>query len=328
VRLDLALIAAHPGLSRRKARHAIEAGQVAVDGRMVREPGAPVETRTSRVTWDPNRKVLSRARSTLRLLYEDDTLLVVDKPAGLLSVPSGPGHHDEETALLHVREYVRRASPRRPYVGLVHRLDRDTSGALLFARTPETRQALIALFSRHDVERRYLALVAGRPRAEAGEVLAPIRDAYEGGRRGVAAPDEPSRPARTAWRVVERFPRAALLEVALLTGRQHQARIHLAHVGLPVLGDARYGPADVAGLRPGRHMLHARRLAFTHPLTGTRVEAESPIPEDFARLLRALRAGGRAAGASPAPPGRPGGREGSPRRRAPPGARAPRRGTR
>jgi 23S rRNA pseudouridine1911/1915/1917 synthase len=290
VRLDLALIERHPGLSRRKAREAIEKGQVAVDGRMVREPGSLLST-SARVSWDPNKKALSRVRSALPILYEDDSVVVVDKPAGLLSVPSGPGAEAEETALAQVRAYVGRSNPRRPYVGLVHRLDRDTSGALLFAKSPESRQALIALFSRHGMERHYSALVAGRPKEDAGEVDAPIKDTYEGGRRGVARGDEPSRPARTLWRVVERFAGAALLDVELETGRQHQARIHLAHVRLPVLGDTRYGrEATLPGLRLRRQMLHARRLAFTHPLTGRRVEAESPLPEDFRAALQVFRA--------------------------------------
>jgi 23S rRNA pseudouridine1911/1915/1917 synthase len=291
VRLDLALIARHPGLSRRKAREAIEKGQVTVDGRMVREPGRLVASREAAIVWDPHKKALSRVRSALRILYEDDAVVVVDKPAGLLSVPSGPGAEHEETALAHVREYVGRARPKRTYVGLVHRIDRDTSGALVFAKSKEAREAMIALVSRHGMERRYSALVAGHPFRDEGVVDAPIRDAYEGGRRGVARGEEPSRPARTRFRVVERFADAALLDVELETGRQHQARIHLAHIGVPVLGDARYGQGTrLPRLRVPRQMLHARRLAFTHPLTGGKVEVECPLPEDFEAALRALRA--------------------------------------
>jgi len=302
VRLDLALIERHPGLSRRKAREAIEKGQVSVDGRMVREPGSLVASKAALVQWDRDKKALPRVRPALPLLYEDDAVLVVDKPAGLLSVPTAPGADGEATALAHVREYVRRTNPRRPYVGLVHRLDRDTSGALLFAKSPESRQALIALFARHGIERRYSALVAGRPREEEGIVDAPIKDAYEGGRRGVARGEEPSRPARTRWRVVERFPRAALLDLELETGRQHQARIHLAHIGFPVLGDPRYGrETALPRTRPRRQMLHARRLALTHPLTGAKIEAESPLPEDFRAALRALRAEPAASRRGPRP---------------------------
>jgi 23S rRNA pseudouridine1911/1915/1917 synthase len=311
VRLDVALIAQHPGLSRRQAREAIEKGQVTVDRRMVREPGTLVAQPGATIGFDRNRKALPRVRPTIPLLYEDDSVLIVDKPAGLLSVPTDPGAEHEETALGHVRAYATRLTPKRPYVGLVHRIDRDTSGALVFAKSPESRQALIGLFSRHAIERRYTALVAGSPAADAGLVDAPIRDAYEGGRRAVAKGDEPSQPARTRWRVVERFADAALLEVTLETGRQHQVRIHLAHIGLPVLGDSRYGREEPgpkvaratsrARVRPRRQMLHAGRLAFVHPLTGAKIAVESPLPEDFVAALDTLRAASR----KPARPTRP-----------------------
>jgi len=311
VRLDLALIAQHAGLSRRRAREAIEKGQVTVDGRMVREPGTLVPEATARIAFDPNRKGLPRVRAAIPILYEDESVLIVDKPAGLLSVPTGPGADHEETAQGHVRDYVTRLTPKRPYVGLVHRLDRDTSGALAFAKTPESRQALIGLFSRHAIERRYSALVAGSPSENAGLVDAPIRDAYEGGRRAVAKGDEPQQPARTRWRVVERFPEAALLEVVLETGRQHQVRVHLAHIGLPVLGDSRYDrdpkgkPAPLPRIRLRRQMLHAQRLAFVHPLTGRKIEALCPLPEDFVEALDALRQGTRKPGRRPSGSRRP-----------------------
>jgi 23S rRNA pseudouridine1911/1915/1917 synthase len=290
--LDVALIRAHPQLSRRKAREVIEKGQVTVDGATTVEAGRAVAG-TERIEWNANRPARRRARSSLPLLYEDARVLVVDKPAGLLSVPSSPDVHDEDTVLARVRQYVRHLRPRQPYVGVVHRLDRDTSGALAFALDPEMRAALRSLFRHHRIERRYAALVAGVPRGERGDVDLALRDGYEGGRRGIARPGEAARPALTRWRVVERFPGAALLEVELETGRQHQIRIHLAHVGLPVLGDAAYG-RDVRSPVPARRqMLHARLLGFTDPYTGRRVRAESPLPPDFAKALAALRAKSR-----------------------------------
>jgi 23S rRNA pseudouridine1911/1915/1917 synthase len=288
-RLDVALIRAHPGLSRRRAREVIEKGQVSVDGAAVREAGHAVGDR-ARIEWDPNRPARRRARSSLPLLYEDDAVLVVDKPAGLLTVRSAPEAQEEDTALASVREYVRHLRPRRPYVGVVHRLDRDTSGALAFALDPEARAALRALFRLHRIERRYLALVTGAPRGDRGEIDLPLHEGYEGGRRRVARPGEASRPASTRWRVMERFADAALLEVELGTGRQHQIRVHLAHVGLPVLGDAVYGGDERRPAPVRRQMLHARLLAFAHPRTREMVRAESPLPPDFERALVALRA--------------------------------------
>jgi 23S rRNA pseudouridine1911/1915/1917 synthase len=289
-RLDLALIRRHPQLSRRKAQDVISKGQVSVDGQTVQEPGRAVGERAA-IAWDPNRKAERVARISLPLLHADEWLIVVDKPAGLLTVPSGPGASHEDTVAARAAEYARHRNPGRPFVGLAHRLDRDTSGALVVALDPAVRQSLRALFRAHRIERRYLALVTGDPRQEQGSIDLPIADRYEGGRRRVAREGEPAREALTRFRVRERFRGAALLEVELETGRQHQIRLHLSQVGLPVLGDPAY--ADKAGPRPPvaapRQMLHAALLGFTHPVTGLAVRVESPMPADFARVLGRLR---------------------------------------
>jgi 23S rRNA pseudouridine1911/1915/1917 synthase len=300
MRLDLALIRLHPELSRRKAREVIEKGQVDVEGVTVLAPGAPVDDRAA-IRFEPSRKARRRARSSLPILFEDDWLAVVDKPPGLLSVPTSAGAR-EDTALARVLDYARHRHPRRPYAAAVHRLDRDTSGALAFALRPDARAALRDLFRGHRIERRYVALVEGTPREERGEVDAPLFEEYEGGRRRVARRGEPSRAALTRWAVRERFAAGALLDVELGTGRQHQIRVHLAHVGLPVLGDAVYR-GEGRGAPPAaasRQMLHARLLAFAHPFTGERVSVESPVPEDMRRAIAALRRAGprgRATGA-------------------------------
>ena len=288
IRLDLALIQRHPDLSRRKARDVIEKGQVSVDGRTVREPGETVGDGAA-LRWDPHRKALPRARLSLPILFEDEHLLVVDKPAGLLSVPTDEDAKDEDTVLARVEEYVRHLRPRRPYVGRVHRLDRDTSGAIVIALSPAARSGLIKQFSDHRIERRYRVLVDGAPPAEEGLVDRPLRDAYVSGKRAVARPGEPSRPAVTRWRVVERFARGALLAVDLQTGRQHQIRVHLAHIRMPVLGDATYGSASRHPVRVRRQMLHAGSLGFVHPLSGATIRVESPLPADFRKALLELR---------------------------------------
>lgn len=298
MRLDLALIARHPELSRRRARDVIEKGQVTVGGRVVTEAGEAVAADAA-IEWDPNRPARRRARLSLPILYADGTVLVLDKPAGLLAVPTSPGLDDEDTAFARVKEYARHLSPRRPYAGIVHRLDRDTSGALAFALSPEARGALRTMFREHRMERRYVALVRGAPRAEAGTIDRPIAEVYEGGRRRIARPGEPSRPAVTHWTVLERLDGATLLEVTLETGRQHQIRLHLAHEGWPILGDPVYGASLRGGPPAPRQMLHARLLAFEHPLTGAAVRAESPLPDDFRRVLGALRSGRRPPAARP-----------------------------
>jgi 23S rRNA pseudouridine1911/1915/1917 synthase len=290
MRLDVALIALHPELSRRRARDVIEKGQVSVRGRVVTEAGETVAPEAA-IEWDPNRKAVRRARLSLPILYVDDSVLVLDKPAGLLAVPTAPGLDDEDTALARVKEYARHLDPRRAYAGVVHRLDRDTSGALAFALAPAARDALRSLLREHRMDRRYVALVRGAPRTDEGTIDRPIAEAYEGGRRHVARPGEPSRPAITHWTVRERVEGGALLDVRPETGRQHQIRLHLAYEGWPILGDPVYGGGSRAGAP--RQMLHARLLAFEHPLTGAPVRAESPLPEDFRRALAMMRSGAR-----------------------------------
>jgi len=288
MRLDLLLIQRQPGLSRRKARDVIEKGQVSVAGERVREPGRDVPD-TAEIVFDPNRPALPIARLTLEALYEDEHVLVVDKPAGLLSVPTGSDPR-EDTALGRVQDYVRRLKPRGGYAERVHRLDRDTSGSLAFALSHEARAGLIQAFRDHRIERRYLALVAGHPRQETGTIDAPVRDAWLSGRRGVARPGEDARAARTHYRLRERFASASLVELTLETGRQHQVRVHLAHLGLPILGDSVYGrPAGRGRALARRPMLHAARLAFAHPVTGVRVDVDCPPPPDFERALATLR---------------------------------------
>jgi 23S rRNA pseudouridine1911/1915/1917 synthase len=300
MRLDLLLIRRHPGLSRRKAREVIEKGQVTLGGERVREAGIEV-AEDARVVFDPNRPALPRARCTLPVLYEDEHVIVIDKPAGLLSVPSAPGLPEEDTALLRVQDYAHRLKPRGGFAERVHRLDRDTSGALAFALSPEARAGLIQTFRDHRIERAYVALVAGEPREDRGVVDVPLREEWTSGRKGVARGDEPQRPALTRWAVRERFSGAALLDVALETGRQHQIRVHLAHVGLPILGDPVYGRSSALAARP---LLHAARLAFAHPITGLRIAVESPLPEDLLRAVKRLRSGLRPEAAGPPRPRR------------------------
>jgi 23S rRNA pseudouridine1911/1915/1917 synthase len=287
MRLDLALIRRHPTLSRRRARDVIEKGQVTVEGVIEREAGRTV-TDTAQIEWDQNRKALPRARCSLPILFEDEQVLVIDKPAGLLSVPT-PGATTEDTAVGRVTEYVKHKNPRRGFVGRVHRLDRDTSGALAFALSSVARAQLIDVFRAHRIERRYMALVVGTPRSEGGVIDLPLRDSYVGGRRAVAKPGEAAKPARTRYWVRERLAGASLLEVELGTGRQHQIRVHLAHMGHPVLGDRVYAGGGRSPVPVPRQMLHAWRLALPHPVTGEVTSVESPLPADFQEVLRLLR---------------------------------------
>ena len=221
----------------------------------------------------------------LRLAFEDEHLLVVDKPAGLVVHPA-PGH--ATGTLVHgllALDPEGGEEPERP--GIVHRLDRDTSGLLVVARSHEAHRRLQELVRERAVEREYLALVVGRPRSRAGRIEAPIgRDRHDPVRHSLDT-DSP-RDAVTHFEVVEQLARHTLLRVALETGRTHQIRVHLEAIGLPVAGDPVYGRPGELGLE--RQFLHAARLAFPHPVTGERVEAESPLPADLAAALDRARA--------------------------------------
>jgi 23S rRNA pseudouridine1911/1915/1917 synthase len=217
----------------------------------------------------------------LRIAYEDEHLMVVDKPAGLVVHPA-PGH--ATGTLVHglLAHDVAGGDEDRP--GIVHRLDRDTSGLMVVARSGEAHRRLQELVRHRELERHYLALVVGKPRSRAGRIEAPIgRDRREPTRHSLDT-DAP-RDAVTHFEVVELFPRHALLDVRLETGRTHQIRVHLGAVGLPVAGDPVYGRPHELGLE--RQFLHAARLAFTHPFTGERVDVQSPLPDDLALALRA-----------------------------------------
>jgi 23S rRNA pseudouridine1911/1915/1917 synthase len=223
---------------------------------------------------------LAAEEMELRIAHEDEHLVVVDKPAGLVVHPA-PGH--ATGTLVHglLAHDVAGGAAERP--GIVHRLDRDTSGLMVVARSEEAHHRLQELVRRRALERHYLALVVGRPRSRSGRIEAPIgRDRRDPMRRSLDA-DTP-RDAVTHFELVELFPRHALLDVKLETGRTHQIRVHLAAIDLPVAGDPVYGRPHELGL--DRQFLHAARLAFTHPFTGERIEVESPLPEDLQTAAR------------------------------------------
>jgi 23S rRNA pseudouridine1911/1915/1917 synthase len=270
-------------------RGAIEKGQVTVDGAVERDPGALVST-SADVVFDVNRRAERPARSRFTRLYEDEHLLVLDKPAGLLTIPPDDESVDSDTVLSRVREYMERRRGAVGYVGTLHRLDRDTSGALAVALTREAHEAGRALFGRHAFTRQYQALVEGVPDPPEGTIALPISEAYDQGRRHIAVAGEASLPAITHY--VVRHPygtTAALVELTLDTGRQHQIRLHLSHLGHAVLGDRVYGTARAAAAAP-RQMLHAWTLAFPHPMTGARIAVTAPLPDDVARMRERLRA--------------------------------------
>ncbi|HUQ85939.1 MAG TPA: RluA family pseudouridine synthase [Vicinamibacterales bacterium] len=293
MRLDKRLKAEQQELSWRQIREAIEKGQVTVDGRVQRDPGLDVYA-NALVDLNRNRPAQSRARASFDILHEDDEIIVLNKPAGLLSIPSSPdAGKSEDTVLRRVREYMEFKLGHKSYVGMLHRLDRDTSGSLAVALSKDAHAAGRELFKEHRFERHYLALVHGIPDPPKGTINARISSGYRDGRRKLVDADRAGLDATTDYRIREQLKNAALLELRLHTGRQHQIRLHLEKIGHPLIGERVYsGEKDPkARTDPGpanRNMLHAWTLAFPHPITGNKISVEAPLPNDFLRMMKRL----------------------------------------
>jgi 23S rRNA pseudouridine1911/1915/1917 synthase len=287
MRLDAFLAARGAVPSRAAGQRLIERGAVRVDG----------QPRPKNHRMDAGEQVSVEAaaegerdqaseRPPFDIILEDDHLLVVDKPAGLVTHPA-PGHHGPTLAEALRGRTAGGTDPQR--AGIVHRLDRDTSGLLVVARTEAAYEALQRQIRAREVRREYLALVSGQPDAESGTIDAPIgRD--RGRRTVVSTRSDRPRTAVTHFEVVERLPRTALLRVSLETGRTHQIRAHLAAIDHPVCGDPQYGGRS-CGRRLGleRQFLHAARIMFRHPATGELLACESKPPVDLRRALDAAR---------------------------------------
>jgi 23S rRNA pseudouridine1911/1915/1917 synthase len=221
-----------------------------------------------------------------RLVHVDEWLAVIDKPAGLIVHPA-PGHRGPTLVDVLGDLLGGGPDPRRP--GIVHRLDKDTSGLMVVARTDEAHRLLAAQIKKREIERGYLALVEGRPRSRTGVIDAPLgRDYRAPERRAVGG--RAARAARTRFAVRELLPEDTLVEARLETGRTHQVRAHFAAIGHPVAGDPRYGHAGRHGLR--RQFLHSARLGFGHPLTDEELEFDSELPADLRRALETARDAG------------------------------------
>ena len=283
-RLDRFLASLPEVGSRGVAERLLETGTVLVDGRPLDKSrrlsgGEELEFDPP----EPEVTTLEPEQMDLRIAYEDEHLMVVDKPAGLVVHPAS-GHATGTLVQGLLEHDIAGGDAARP--GIVHRLDRDTSGLMVVARSEEAHARLQKLIRNRALERHYTALVVGRPRSRTGRIEAPIgRDRRDPLRHSLDT-DKP-REAVTHFEVRELLPRHTLLDVRLETGRTHQIRVHLAAVDLPVAGDAVYGRPRELDLE--RQFLHAGRLAFPHPFTEERVDVESPLPPDLAAALERAR---------------------------------------
>jgi 23S rRNA pseudouridine1911/1915/1917 synthase len=272
--------------SRARAQTLIDAGRVRVDGelrpkRHLVAAGESIEVDDSAVESG----LVPDDRASFELVYEDEHLLVVDKPAGVVVHPAR-GH---TVGTLAQALAGRAAGGEESWrAGIVHRLDRDTSGLLVVAKSDAVHRALKSLIAARALRREYLALVDGHPSARTGTIDAPIgRDRRD--RKLMSINSDEPRSARTHFELERLLPAAALLRVALDTGRTHQIRVHLAAIGHPVCGDPQYGMSGRFGLN--RQFLHAARLAFAHPVTGDAVDVRSELPADLVAALAVAQRG-------------------------------------
>jgi 23S rRNA pseudouridine1911/1915/1917 synthase len=293
-----ALLHDRAGISHEQARGLIDAGVVRA---ATAAPGAPLHPiapgdyarrltpgEVFEAVWDEGQRYRPRARERpgrgYRVVYRDDHVVVVDKGPEVLSVPSAL--REEDSLLERLLETERARGVRRPTLVAVHRLDRDTSGLLLFARSAAAAAGLKEQFAARAVERRYLAVVDGRIEADQGRFESRLVEDPRTLKVRTSRRAGEGREAVTEYRVTERLPQATVVTVRLGTGRKNQIRVHFAEARHPLVGDRRYGrPSPLIG----RTALHAMSLAFTHPASGLRVSYQSPLPADLRRLLRRLR---------------------------------------
>jgi 23S rRNA pseudouridine1911/1915/1917 synthase len=298
-RLDRALAVSVATLSRERLKALISSGQVTCGGQLARDPSAKVKTGSAYVVTIPAPTPAHNIAQNipLNILFEDDHLLVVDKPAGLVVHPAA-GNFDGTlvNALLHhcAGRLSGIGGVARP--GIVHRIDKDTSGLLVVAKTDPAHEGLAAQFAKHSMDRRYQAVVSSQPRTLSGTIDAYLARSPQN-RKKIAIVDEGrGKRAITHWSQVERLKRdATLIECRLETGRTHQIRVHMASIGHPLIGDPVYGRARsvhrdiLRRLDFDRQALHAATLGFLHPVTGEHLNFHSPIPSDMQHLLSELR---------------------------------------
>ena len=299
-RLDVFLAQNDQSLSRSRVKRAIEEGEALVNDLAPKPAQRLKEGDVVRLDLKPAKEALAVGQEIpLNIIYEDAGIIVINKEAGMVVHPA-PGNYDHtlvNALLFHCSDLSGIGGVLRP--GIVHRLDKGTSGLIVAAKSDAAHRSLTAQFKNHEVEKTYLALVWGDIKGDRGEIILPV-GRHPGDRKKMSTKSRRGRDAITYWKVKERFGLATLLEVEIKTGRTHQIRVHLSDRGYPVVGDAVYGNASKirtvtdTALKAqfkalNRQALHAARLSFIHPQSGERVVFEAEMPEDMAGLCAQLR---------------------------------------
>jgi 23S rRNA pseudouridine1911/1915/1917 synthase len=301
-RLDVFLRSCFPTVSRGTVQRLIAEGEIRINGQPVKATHHPRAGERIDIRWPEAKSSLAKPEEmAISVLFEDADLLVLNKPPGLVVHPAaGHPEHTLVNALLYHchRQLSGIGGVARP--GIVHRLDKDTSGCMVVAKNDPTHLGLAAQFARRETEKLYLALVCGVIPAPGGEIRAGI--ARHPNHRKRMAVSGGGREAWTTFRVLERFAGATLIEAQLHTGRTHQVRVHFHHIGYPLVGDEMYGKrpnvsvAQQSGYTAPRQMLHSASLTFVHPTSGEKMTFEAPLPDDFREALFALQGRGQPPG--------------------------------
>jgi 23S rRNA pseudouridine1911/1915/1917 synthase len=301
-RLDIFLAQVEPTISRSHVKHVIEEGDVLVNGKAPKVSQHLKEGDVIILTQRPPIEATALPQDMLlNIVYEDEAIIVINKPAGMVVHPA-PGNPDNtlvNALLFHCHDLSGIGGVLRP--GIVHRLDKDTSGLIVAAKSDDAHRQLSAQFEKHDVHKKYLALVWGDVKGNTGEIVLPV-GRHANNRKKMSTKSKRGKDALTLWKARERYGVATLLEVEIKTGRTHQIRVHLSDRGYPVIGDQVYGnsakintvkdPLLKAKIKEfNRQALHAAQLSFIHPQKGERVVFTADMPQDMTGLCAQLRSG-------------------------------------
>lgn len=287
-RLDIFLAAVCRDLSRTLVKKIIDLGGVHLNGRRVRSCSLSVKNNDQIEVYIDHLPTEAYRVTASDVVFQDQYLIVLNKPASIDTQPTHARYKGTlyEALLWHLKDPYR--PQQKPKLGMVQRLDRGTSGLIVFSIHPRAHKKMTEIFVEHQVEKRYLALVSGipePPQAEIHSYLARSRKLNK-----VKSVTKGGKEALTRYQLVQSLRGSALLEVELLTGRSHQIRAHLSEHGWPLLGDDRYGgPEEISAMKFSRPLLHATRLVFKHPVTGVKLDFSAPLPEDMERVIAALK---------------------------------------
>lgn len=290
IRLDIFLKGSLPDFSRKRAKRLLDEGRIRVNDRKIVIASWRLQAGDEVKIADDSRCEMDTSKYYLKVVYEDEFLLVVEKDAGIACEASPLALKPSLVQI--VNNYLLRNAPNgtKPYLGLIHRLDTETSGLVVYTKKKMANQ-ISKQFKTHRIERRYQAIVAGRMDRENGSIVAALQKIDQpGGAKMAIAPRGRGQKAETHFQVLERYKEATLLEIIPRTGRTHQIRIHMAHIGHPVWADKLYGFREKKYFRYiKRQALHASLLGFKHPISGKKLNFKSELPKDMRRLLDRLR---------------------------------------